>query len=194
MRKQKEKIGKYMLDKEIGRCFFGVVFKAIEVETGKILAIKRRNKKDLSSPKLKSLLFTEVSIMKEITHPNILKIEDFLETDEHYYLVIQYCNQRNFEDFMSNNGKLNLEEGEAVGFLKQIMNGFQELRKRKIIHRDFKLSNLLLNDGILIIGNFELAKKGFEMTSTRVGTPVTNAPEILFDLNVQNPYNSKVDL
>ena len=193
MFKQKEKIGKYMLDNELGRGSFGVVFKAIDSETGKIWAIKRLNKKDISSPKMKSLLDTEVSIMKEITHPNILKLEEMLETDIHYYLIIQYCNQGDFENFMSKNKKLNLEENEAVGFLKQIMNGFQELRKRKILHRDFKLANLFLNDGVLIIGDFGLAKKGFEMASTDCGTPLTKAPELLFD-NHGNCYNSKADL
>ena len=194
MLKQKEQIGKYLLDEELGSNYSEVVFKAIDVETAKIWAIKRRNKKHLSNPHLMSLFVTEVAIMKEITHPNILKLEEILETDEHYYLVIQYCKQGNFEDFMGNNTLLNLEEDEAVGFLKQIMNGFQELRKHKIIHRDFKLSNLFLNDGILIIGNFGLAKKGFEMTSTRAGCPVTMAPEILFNHGGNNLYNSKVDL
>lgn len=193
MTSQKEKIGKYVLDKELGRGAFGVVYKAIDGDTGKIWAIKRLNKKDICTPKLKSLVDSEISIMKEITHPNILKLEEMLETDTHYYLVLTYCNQGDFENYMSKNSKLNLEESEAVGFLKQIMNGFQELRKRKILHRDFKLANLFLNDGVLIIGDFGLAKKGVEMTSTQVGTPLTMAPELLFENNGK-AYNSKADL
>jgi serine/threonine protein kinase len=193
MSKQKEKIGKYVLDKELGKGAFGVVFKAIDGETGKIWAIKRLRKKDINSPKLKSFLDTEVAIMKEITHPNILKLEEMLVTDTDYYLVVQFCNQGDFENYMEVNKKQRLDENEAVGFLKQIMNGFQELRKRKILHRDFKLANLFLNDGVLIIGDFGLAKKGIEMTSTKVGTPLNMAPELLF-ANDGQAYNSKADL
>lgn len=60
------------------------------------------------------------------------------------------------------------------------MNGFIELRKHKILHWDFKLENIFVNDGILIIGDFGLAKKGVEITTTKVGTPLTMAPELMF--------------
>lgn len=73
------------------------------------------------------------------------------------------------------------------------MNGFVELRKRKILHRDFKIENIFLNDNVLIIGDFGLAKMGAEMTTTKVGTPLTMAPELIFG-NENSRYSSKADL
>ena len=73
------------------------------------------------------------------------------------------------------------------------MNGFQELRKKKILHRDFKLANLFVHDERLVIGDFGFAKSGQEMAETKLGTPLTMAPELLFtDSDVV--YNSKADL
>lgn len=71
------------------------------------------------------------------------------------------------------------------------MNGFQELRKHNIMHRDFKLANIFVNNGVVKIGDFGFAKSGFEMTSTKLGTPLTMAPELLMD---KGSYNSKADL
>lgn len=64
----------------------------------------------------------------------------------------------------------------------------------KILHRDFKLANLLKKDEFIVIGDFGFAKKGLEYTDTRLGTPLTMAPEILMDEQGEQSYNSKVDL
>jgi serine/threonine protein kinase len=189
----KKNIGKYVLDKEIGNGAFGTVYKAIDTETGKIWAVKQISKKKINTSQMKGFLEAEMSIMRDITHPNILKLEETLETDSNYYMVIQYCNQGDFENFLEKSEKNHLPEAEAVGFLKQIMNGFQELRKKKILHRDFKLPNLFLNDGVLIIGDFGLAKQGVEMTKTIVGSYYTMAPELLFNESGTS-YTSKADL
>lgn len=73
------------------------------------------------------------------------------------------------------------------------MNGFKELRKHKVLHRDFKLANLFVHNNTLIIGDFGFAKSGQEMAETKLGTPLTMAFEILS--NSENAsYNSKADL
>ena len=59
------------------------------------------------------------------------------------------------------------------------------------MHRDFKLANIFLNDDIVIIGDFGFAKSGFEMANTKLGTPLTMAPELQKD---QLAYTSKADL
>jgi serine/threonine-protein kinase len=73
-----QKIGKYILTKQLGEGQFGVVWKAIHIETKELFAVKqiRRNKVD-KIPKLKQLLNTEVSIMHQLNHLNILHLYDF---------------------------------------------------------------------------------------------------------------------
>ena len=94
---------------------------------------------------------------------------------------MQYCNNGDLEDYMKKKNKKFFSEEESIYFLKMIMLGFQELHKHKIMHRDFKLANLFVNDDTLIIGDFGFAKSGFDMAQTKLGTPLTMAPELLMD-------------
>lgn len=116
--------------------------------------------------------------MGDIDHPNILKLKEFLESSKNYYIVMQYCNKGDFESYLSKQPKNYLEEKEALYFLKQIMNGFQVLRQKEVMHRDFKLANIFLNNNTLVIGDFGFARAGHEMAQTNVGTPLTKAPEL----------------
>ena len=74
------------------------------------------------------------------------------------------------------------------------MNGFQVLREKKVLHRDFKLANLFVNDEILVIGDFGFAKAGQDMAQTKLGTPLTMAYEIITAKDDEFLYNSKADL
>ena len=68
------------------------------------------------------------------------------------------------------------------------------MRKKKILHRDFKLANLFVNDERLVIGDFGFAKLGSNMAKTILGTPLTMAPELLNADTEDIIYNSKADL
>lgn len=74
------------------------------------------------------------------------------------------------------------------------MNGFKELHKHKIMHRDFKLANIFLNDDNIIIGDFGFAKSGADMATTKLGSPITMAPELLNATNGKVHYTNKADL
>lgn len=73
------------------------------------------------------------------------------------------------------------------------MNGFKELYKHRIMHRDFKLANIFLNDDNVIIGDFGFAKSGSDMATTKLGSPITMAPELLNGGNYVK-YTNKADL
>ena len=190
-----QKIGKYVLSKKLGEGQYGTVWRAHHLETGAIFAIKKVDRSQIdSSHLLKRLLQTEVSIMHEIDHPNIMRLYDLLASSRNYYLVMQYCNQSDFESYIKEKKVKYFVERDAVHFLQQIMNGFFELRKRKILHRDFKLANIFVHDERLIIGDFGFAKSGFDIGETRLGSPLTMAPELLFSRDDDLIYNSKADL
>jgi len=190
-----KKIGNYLLIKSIGAGQFGQVFLANHIETNKMFAVKQIKKDRINSNALLTrLLHTEINIMHEIKHPNILHLYEFLHTANNYYLVLDYCNQGNFYSYVKARNMNKFSETEAVYMLKQIANGFQELRKRKILHRDFKLDNLFFNDNKLVIGDFGFAKSGVEMATTILGSPVTMAYEILTADTNGVTYSSKADL
>jgi serine/threonine protein kinase len=188
-----KKVGEYVLLSELGKGQFGTVYKAKNCITGDIFAIKTVLKSSVNgNTKLKSLFNTEISIMSKIKHPNILHLYEYLETGNNYYLIIDYCNNGDMESYVKKHQFLG--ENESVYFLMQIMNGFKELHKNKIMHRDFKLANIFLNDDKLIIGDFGFAKSGVDMTTTKLGSPITMAPELLLSQGGKLTYTNKADL
>lgn len=187
-----KKVGNYTLLSELGQGQFGTVYKAQHTMSGELFAIKTINKGSIhQNPKLRELFDTEVHIMKSIKHDNIMHLYELLETTNNYYLVIDYCRSGDMERFVKKNNGLG--ESEAVYFLKQIMNGFKELHKQKIMHRDVKLANIFLNDDKVIIGDFGFAKSGRDMAQTKLGSPITMAPEILL-ANGPSSYTNKADI
>ena len=190
-----KQIGNYILESELGQGAFGKVFKGRHINTNEIYAIKRIDKKKIkTNPRLPGLLSTEIKIMQEIEHPHILHCFEVIESFTNYYLVLNFCNQGDLEKYMEDKHLNYFQEEEAIGLLKQILNGFAELRKKNIIHRDFKLPNIFMSNDVLVIGDFGLAKMGSEMASTVLGTPLTMAPELFEVNNIGGNYNAKADI
>lgn len=190
-----KKVGNYLLSRAIGKGQFGQVFLASHITTGRVYAVKQINKDNINSNQLLiRLLQTEINIMHDIKHANILHLYEFLQTANNYYLVLDFCNQGSYYSYIKSRGIAQFGEAEAVNMLRQIANGFQELRKRKILHRDFKLDNLFFNDNTLVIGDFGFAKSGVEMATTILGSPITMAYEILTAGSQGVVYSSKADI
>lgn len=190
-----KKIGKYRLYKQLGKGQFGIVYLARKDGTDELFAVKQMSRSKIESNEILSGLFnTEVSVMHNIKHENILHLHELMESSNSYYLVLDYCDSGDLEEHMKKTSKGGFTEENAVFYLKQIANGFQELRKNKIMHRDFKMANIFLkSDGTVVIGDFGFAKSGVEMTSTTLGTPLTMAPELLTSTG-STQYTSKADL
>lgn len=185
-------IGAYLVEKQLGKGQFGVVYLAKSTRDNNLYAIKCINKADIDKvPKLKSLLHAEVGVMHKIDHPNVMHLYEFLESSNNYYMVIQYCNGGDMEAYLKKKPGNFIPEMEALFYLKQIMNAFNVLHAEKIMHRDFKLANIFMHNDIIVIGDFGFAKAGFDMAKTLLGTPVMMAPELHLG---QNSYNSKADL
>ena len=85
-----------------------------------------------------------------------------------------------------------LTELEAIEYLIQILNGFKTLVKYKILHRDFKLANLMKHNNSIKIADFGFSKimENDSKTDTMLGSPLNMAPEILN----QDSYDNKADI
>jgi serine/threonine protein kinase len=128
--------------------------------------------------------------MTKIKHPNIVHCYDFLETGRNYYMILDLCDG-DLEEHIEK--EKSLSESEAIYFMKQIANGFRELNKWRIMHRDFKPANVMLKGDVIKIGDFGFAKMGATITNTGLGTPVTMAPELL-NAKPGASYTDKIDL
>jgi serine/threonine protein kinase len=114
---QKKKVGNYILLNMLGQGQFGQVYKAcLENDRNQIYAIKCVAKSKLNeNPMLNQLFQTEMSVMAQINHPNVMHLFEYMETQNNYYLVISYCNNGDLENYLKKHSYLS--ENEAVYFL-----------------------------------------------------------------------------
>ena len=184
----------YAFEQELGSGSFGKVHKVRDLETGAIFAMKSVPKDKINTKYMKDMLMTEISIMNQINHPNVLHLHKVLTSKNNYYMLLDFCDQGDLFNLIRSRPGKKLSEAEAVEFMKQIMNGFIEIRRHNVIHRDIKSENIFLKGGRAVIGDFGLAKKGTDIAMSCVGSWMMMAPELI--RASQNPvaYNSKIDL
>jgi polo-like kinase 4 len=100
----------------------------------------------------------EVEIHWQLRHSSILELYNYFEDSDYVYMVMELCDNGNIYQFLKNHPRGYLEEPEARGLLYQLVHGLLYLHSNGIIHRDLKLSNLLLNDKfdlVFLIFNLE---------------------------------------
>jgi serine/threonine protein kinase len=135
-------------------------------------------KKDLKYKETKDKLRNEVEVLSKLHHPFINQILDSFETDTHFFIVMEYvCG-----DLLSFIRKRNkLSESSAKIIFKQIIEGLKYIHKKKIIHRDIKLDNILIDlTNTIKICDFGVSRKieKGNLIYERCGTPAYIAPEI----------------
>nr|XP_016928386.1 MAP/microtubule affinity-regulating kinase 3 isoform X19 [Drosophila suzukii] len=177
-RATEEHIGKYKLIKTIGKGNFAKVKLAKHLPTGKEVAIKIIDKTQLNPGSLQKL-FREVRIMKMLDHPNIVKLFQVIETEKTLYLIMEYASGGEVFDYLVLHGRM--KEKEARVKFRQIVSAVQYCHQKRIIHRDLKAENLLLDSEL----NIKIADFGFsnEFTpgsklDTFCGSPPYAAPEL----------------
>lgn len=171
-------IGNYRLLKTIGKGNFAKVKLARHVPTGREVAIKIIDKTQLNPTSLQKL-FREVRIMKILNHPNIVKLFEVIETEKTLYLVMEYASGGEVFDYLVAHGRM--KEKEARAKFRQIVSAVQYCHQKRIVHRDLKAENLLLDADM----NIKIADFGFsnEFTvggklDTFCGSPPYAAPEL----------------
>jgi len=190
MKTSKAKIKRYEFKEQIGKGNFAQVWKAIDNTTYNFCAIKILDNEQIKAqPKVLELLQSEINILKIIDHPNVVKLYDSFEEKGKYYLIMEYCNGGDLEHYVRAKQDRCVSESEALGFFKQLLNGFKALHEIKAMHRDFKLANVLMHDGVLKIADLGFSKQA-DLARTALGTGVYMAPEIM----KYQKYTNKVDI
>ncbi|XP_011666725.1 MAP/microtubule affinity-regulating kinase 3 isoform X5 [Strongylocentrotus purpuratus] len=171
-------VGKYRLIKTIGKGNFAKVKLAKHIPTGKEVAIKIIDKTQLNPSSLQKV-YREVKIMKLLDHPNIVKLFEVIETDKTLYLAMEYASGGEVFDYLVAHGRM--KEKEARAKFRQIVSAVQYCHQKRVVHRDLKAENLLLDKDL----NIKIADFGFsnEFTigcklDTFCGSPPYAAPEL----------------
>ena len=176
--------------KRIGKGGFSNIYKAFDKKNQRMVAIKEICLDTLS--KYKESIKRETKIMKNLNHPNIVKLYDTIidDTTDNIYLVLEYLGRGDFSKFLK---KRPLKEKYAKKYLKQLSSGLKYLLENKIIHRDLKPQNILVTN----LGDIKIADFGFAryfdndmVIQTVCGSPLYMAPEIMKN----KKYDLKSDL
>lgn len=182
------------LDK-IGQGTYSSVFKAREVETGRLVALKKV-RFDNFQPESIRFMAREITILRRLNHPNVMKLEGVITSrfSSTIYLVFEYMEH----DLagLSSCPDINFTEAQVKCYMKQLLMGLEHCHLRGVMHRDIKASNILVNNqGILKLGDFGLANiltsKNKNQLTSRVVTLWYRPPELLMG---STSYEVSVDL
>ncbi|KAJ3213166.1 hypothetical protein HDU67_003219 [Dinochytrium kinnereticum] len=171
-------VGNYLFQKTVGEGNFAKVKLAKHKLTGAEVAIKVIDKTTLDEKKL-GKLYREVRIMKMLHHPHIVKLYEVIETKHTVFLVMEYASGGELYDYLVVHGKM--KEKEARAKFRQILSAVSYCHKKRVIHRDLKAENLLLDANL----DIKIADFGFSnyydpdsKLDTFCGSPPYAAPEL----------------
>ena len=142
------KVDNLILEKCLGKGTFSEVYLTTIEGDNDLYATKKYDREEIERvPDLLRYLKSEIIILNELSHPNIIKLRDSKKTKKHFYLVMEYCNGGNLkivlEKYQKKFGKPFSEE--IIQYLmRQIMSAFNYIHGKSIIYRDIKLENILL--------------------------------------------------
>ncbi|KAJ6793093.1 putative serine/threonine-protein kinase [Iris pallida] len=182
------------LDK-IGQGTYSCVYRARDLETGKIVALKKVRFVNMD-PESVRFMAREIHILRRLDHPNVIRLEGIVTSRVScsLYLVFEYMDH-DLAGLAATPG-VKFTEPQIKCFMQQLLSGLDHCHSRRVLHRDIKGSNLLVGgDGVLKIGDLGLAAlfdpdKKQPLTS-RVVTLWYRPPELLLGAT---EYDVAVDL
>lgn len=132
---------KYEKVAKIGEGTYGVVFQAKDNSTGELVALKRI-RLDSEEEGVPCTAIREISLLKELHHPNIVRLLDVVHSDRKLTLVFEYLDL-DLKKYMDEK-EGNLDAASVQHFLYQLLSGVQYCHSRSVLHRDLKPQNLLI--------------------------------------------------
>ena len=207
-----------ILTKSLGKGAFGEVFLTQKKGFKELFATKRLDRAYSEKPENIKLLSNEISLLKKLNHPNIVRLIDLKKTKSHCYIVMEYCNGGDLAGCLKKYKaayKRPFPEELVQYLMRQIVSGLNFLHSQKIIHRDLKLENILVTFNSekdkqslnMMRATAKLIDFGFattlkasksNLTYTVLGTPTNMDPQLLKNMEerTQNKtgYDEKVDI
>ena len=213
-----KKIADLTLIKLLGKGSFGEVYLSQREGRKEFFATKQIDRSFVYKKNLQQYLDNELSILKTLNHPNIVKFEYLLTTEKHYYITMEFINGGDLSTCLKKyieKYKMPFPEEIVQHLMRQILYALLYIHKKKIIHRDLKLDNIMVHfdtradkenlnmmKAKIKIIDFGIATKllaenNYE-TKTAIGTFNNMAPTILNKFTPNGDknkgYNEKCDI
>jgi serine/threonine-protein kinase len=176
------RIGRYEIERELGRGAMAIVYKATDPVIGRVVAIKTirlEHGTGMEQTELRQRLYREARSAGGLNHPNIVTIYDIGEEGEVSYIAMEFVEGQTLENWMTSHPIPPTEN--TISIVEQIASGLDYAAARGIIHRDIKPGNILLTSDLRAkIADFGIAKFSMaKMTQTGLvmGTPSYMSPE-----------------
>lgn len=183
---------KFQKLEKLGEGTYGVVYKAKDTTTGQIVALKKIRLEAEGDEGVPSTAIREISLLRELQHPNIVNLQEVVHENNKLYLVFEFLDQdlRKYLDSKAQLGPLLLKS-----WVYQLIRGVAHCHSHRVLHRDLKPQNLLIDKtGALKLADFGLARAfGIPMRAYthEVVTLWYRAPEVL--LGAQQ-YSTSIDI
>ncbi|CAK8687875.1 cyclin-dependent kinase 1-like [Clavelina lepadiformis] len=184
----------YVKIEKIGEGTYGVVYKGRNKKTNQIVALKKI-RLESEEEGVPSTAIREISILKELQHPNIVALQDVVLQESNLYLVFEFL-QMDLKRYMDTipSGKY-MDKDLVKSYTFQILQGISYCHSRRVLHRDMKPQNLLIDrNGIIKLADFGLARAfgiPVRVYTHEVVTLWYRAPEVLLG---SSRYSTPVDV
>lgn len=174
-------IARYKLGNVIGKGHFGTVFRALDLMSGKTVAVKQINLKDARKADIEDMM-QEASLLSSLTHDNIVKYEGFIQTQDYVNIVLEYVENGSLLHTLKHFGHA-LPEHLVASYCHDILQGLAYLHQQDVVHCDLKAANILTTKaGDVKLSDFgvslNLKLKNHEENLVS-GTPFWMSPEVI---------------
>ncbi|MDH4185024.1 MAG: serine/threonine protein kinase, partial [Nitrospinota bacterium] len=134
---------RYKIAEKIGEGGMGSVYKAVQLSTGKFVAIKVVSGQHTQNEETIRRFQREVKLQTKLSHPNLVSILDFSKTAEgEYYFAMEFVEGKSLTKFIKERGQLSLDEFMEIA--SQLCGGLEYAHRQGIIHRDLKGDNIIV--------------------------------------------------
>ena len=183
---ESQHLGRYHLEREIGRGAMGIVYLGRDTAINRLVAIKAiplaSEFSDAELVEARARFFREAETAGRLNHPNIVTIYDVGEERGLAYIAMEYLKGRHLSDYASANNLL--EPRKVLEVIARTADALGFAHKQQVVHRDIKPANLMYDAGtdILKITDFGIARlsgAGSTRTGIVLGTPSFMSPEQL---------------
>ncbi|GIX77107.1 hypothetical protein CEXT_535351 [Caerostris extrusa] len=189
------KIKRYEKISFLGEGQFAIVYKARDVTSGTIVAVKKikLGSKTEAKDGINRTAIREIKFLRDLNHPNVISLLDVFGTRSNISLVFDFMDTD--LEIIIKDTQIILTPGHIKAYTIMTIQGLEYLHANFILHRDLKPNNLLINaEGILKIGDFGLAKNygsPNKVYSHQVVTRWYRAPELIFGATI---YSTGIDI